>query len=458
MRRIDYQYFTECVDMPCCVISVQKISDETYGEIRIIAANQAYKTMMGPSYYDNMLYTELVPQDNKFEDYCYRAAVLKQRMHAYVETRALHCWTDQTMIPLSSDRDDMGYCQFIFEFTQNAEADRMASVSMNVAETVIESCIRLMGTTDFKKSIGDVLSVIIEESEAMAARIMLVDHEKKKAVNFCERIVGSLWDNQRDEEKDVISYELLCSWKDLIGVSNDIIIQNEQDLADIEMKNPLWAKSMKDNHVESLVLIPLRREQTIVGYLYVVNFNTDRVVEVKEMIELMSFILGSEIYNHLLLKKLDEASRIDALTGINNRRAMIQRINELTESKLKLPYGILNIDLNGLKIANDLEGHDAGDRILVRSGELLKKIFYQDDVFRTGGDEFLVIISNIDEETFDRKTKRLKRDSEKNGISFAIGSYWSDGSTDFKAAFRCADERMYADKRDYYERNPKLKR
>ena len=50
MTRIDYQYFTECVDMPCCVISVQKVSDEICGEIRIIAANQAYKTLMGPSY------------------------------------------------------------------------------------------------------------------------------------------------------------------------------------------------------------------------------------------------------------------------------------------------------------------------------------------------------------------------------------------------------------------------
>lgn len=43
-------------------------------------------------------------------------------------------------------------------------------------------------------------------------------------------------------------------------------------------------------------------------------------------------------------------------------------------------------------------------------------------------------------------------------VSFAIGEYWSDGTTDIKTAFRIADERMYADKQVFYERNPALRR
>ena len=113
-KPMDFQHFVDGVDMPCCVMSVQKTAEDTCGEIRIIAANRRYKKTMGPAYYDGMLYSELVPKDNKFEDYCYRAAILKQRMHAYVETRALGCWTDQTLIPLGSDREDVGYWQFVF--------------------------------------------------------------------------------------------------------------------------------------------------------------------------------------------------------------------------------------------------------------------------------------------------------------------------------------------------------
>ena len=182
---MDYQSFVDTVDMPCCVMSVQKTPEDTCGEIRIIAANRRYRKTMGPAYHDGMLYSELVPQDNKFEDYCYRAAILRQRMHAYVETKALGCWTDQTLIPLASDREDMGYCQFVFEFTQQAEAGRMASVSIDVAATVIEACIKLMRTDDIRENARDALKVMAENAGAKAARIMLVDHENKKAVTFC---------------------------------------------------------------------------------------------------------------------------------------------------------------------------------------------------------------------------------------------------------------------------------
>ena len=446
-----HQDFVNHVDFPCCVISVQK--GEPYGEIRIVCANTAYKSIMGPAYYDNMIYSELVPQDNKFEDYCYRAAILKQKMHAYVETKALHCWTDQTLTPLASDRSDMGYCQFIFEFTQEAEADRMANVSVNTAETVIKACIKLMGAADFNSGAGDVLDIIMETSSANASRILLVDHEKKAISMLCERTTA---DTQI--HADALSYDLVQSWEGMIGDSNAVIVQNDSDLAALGEKNHAWAQSMRENQINTLVLIPLRREKQVVGYMYVINFDVEKVVEVKEVIELMSFFLGSEIYNHVLLQKLEELSQIDVLTGVKNRRAMLNRMREITDRRADIPYGVINIDLNGLKAVNDNEGHEAGDRLIIQAGEIFRKVFYQDDVFRTGGDEFIIITSDIDQETFENKMMRLRADVEKNSVSCAIGSFWSDGSVDMKTAYRNADETMYADKKTFYDRHPELKR
>ena len=206
-------------------------------------------------------------------------------------------------------------------------------------------------------------------------------------------------------------------------------------------------------------MLPLRRDGTVIGYLYVVNFDVTKTVEIKESLELISFFLGSEISNHLLLRRLEEISQIDVLTGINNRRAMIQRVHRMNSESCKSPYGVVNIDLNGLKVVNDQEGHEAGDRLLVQASEILKKVYYQDDLYRTGGDEFIVITENINQETFERKLERLRSDAEKNSkVSFAIGEFWSDGSDDLTAAFRCADERMYADKNAYYDRHSELRR
>ena len=422
---MDHQTFVDCVDYPCCVISVRKTAEGGCGEIRIVVANAPYKQVMGPAYYDNMVYSELVPQDNKFEDYCFRAAILKQKMHAYVETKALNCWTDQTLIPLASDLEDVGYCQFIFEFTQKADADRMASVSVNTAETVIKACIKLMGASDFQTSVGEVLNIILEASAAQAARILLVDHEKRLVTNFCERAVNDAWGNP-----DVLTYDLVQTWESMIGVSNAVIVQNEQDMAALGEQNQTWERSMRDNHITSLVLIPLRRGKQVVGYMYVINYDVEKTVEVKELVELMSFFLGSEIYNHILLQKLEELSQVDVLTGAFNRRAMINRIREIS----------------------------AGTGFSSRRESCSKKVFYQDDVFRTGGDEFVTICSEIDQETFNRKVQRLNKDVEKNGVACAVGCYWSDSGMDMKTSFRYADEMMYADKKAFYDRNPDLKR
>ena len=339
--------------------------------------------------------------------------------------------------------------------TQSAKADRMASVSVNTAEAVIQACIMLMGASDFKTGVGDVLDVIMEVSKARASRILLVDHEKKRVTRLSERIAE---DSRPIPNVDTLSYDLVQTWEKVIGDSNAVIIQNEQDMVALGKSNLAWEQSMRENLIRSLVLIPLRRSAEVVGYMYVINFDVARVVEVKELIELMSFFLGSEIYNHVLLQKLEEMNQTDALTGVFNRRAMIRRIRALSESQNRRPYGIISIDLNGLKYVNDHDGHESGDRLLIQAGEILKKVFYQDDIFRTGGDEFVIISNEINRDAFERKTQRLRADAAKNGVSLAIGSFWSDGSDEITNAFCSADEMMYADKKAYYGAHPEFRR
>lgn len=455
---MDYQAFVNHVKMPCCVLSVEKNADGGCGEIRILCANQPYRDTMGPAYYNNMPYYELVPQDNKFEEFCFRAAILKEKMHAYVETKALDCWTDQTMIPLDSDDERLGYCQFIFEFTKAAEVERMADGSVSTAEAVVKATLKLMNKEHFTTSVENVLEDIMAASEATACRIMLVDHERQEASLLCEKTIPEAWPD-RYQVEDVITYDLIKTWEELIGVSNAIIIKDEHDMAAIQQQNPLWAGSMRASGVTSLVLIPLRGTDEVIGYLYVVNFNVSRVVEVKELLELLAFLMGSELYTHLLVRKLEIISSIDELTGLNNRRAMVERIREIDRQKKRRPFGVVNIDLNGLKTVNDGEGHEAGDRLLVQAAELLRKVFYHEELYRTGGDEFVVIPVGIEKEVFEKKVQRLRCDVIKNSaVSFAIGAYWSDGSVDVTHAMKQADEFMYEDKRAFYEANPEKRR
>lgn len=451
---MDFRSFVDQVNMPCAVLSVEKGVDGAWGEIRIVCTNRQYKQDMGPRAHDGMLYQELVPQDRKFEDFCYRAAVLGQRMHCYIEVKALHGWIDQTIIPLVSDDERLGYCQFTYEFTRSADPERMSRVSVDTSAAVLKACVTLLRPQDFRENVGAVLDDIMAVSGAFCCRIMLIDREQRSVVTFCERL--------REEpaaaglpEGDGISYELARSWEATIGVSNLLILKDEGDMAELAQRNPSWAASMRAYKVQSLVLLPLRQDKRLFGYLYITNFDIEKLVALKELVELLGFILGNEIANHLLISRLDTMSRTDALTGLQNRAAMHQRMERLRGK----PFGLVNLDLNGLKNVNDQEGHDAGDRLLIQAAEVLSKIFYHDDIFRTGGDEFIVIAVGISEENFLRKVERLRQDAGKNRIAlFSVGARWSDGSVDPRSIFRYADEAMYRDKRAFYEEHPDRRR
>lgn len=454
---MDLQGIVNCCSVPSSILSVEKTPDGFCGAIHIVCANDQYREAMGSGYYDGMPYEELVPKDLKFEEFCFRAAHKNQRMHAYVETKALGCWTDQVMIPLHPQGPEIGYCQFLFEFTETAEPERMASVSMDTAAAVIKASITLLAGDDFKTSVREVLTDILEMSGANACRIMLIDHARREAINFCEKLRHGFVPVERGD--GTIPYEMVASWEGMIAESNGVVVKDERGMQSLEERNPLWVRSLRQYEVKSLVLIPLRREKEVIGYLFVVNFDVEKAVEVKELIELMSVFLGAEIANHLLMKQLKELSMHDALTGLQNRRAMLAKMKLITEADDRKQFGIVSIDLNGLKMANDSSGHDAGDQLLIKVARALGGVFRASDLYRAGGDEFAVIASGISREAFDARVVQLRElVSDNHDISVSIGACWSDGSVSAQSVYQEADQRMYAEKREFYDSHPGLLR
>ena len=458
-----FQQIVDRMVKPCAILSVEKGPDGTAGMIRIVCANKEYKKTMGSKYYDNMPYYELVPKVLRFENSCYRCAIEHQQVHVYTQTKVNELWTDQQLIPLASDREDLGYCEFILEMSEARDRDRMAAVPVRAATSVLRAAITLLGTNDLKERVGTVLSDIMEFSEAFSVRVMLVDHENKRAINYCDRWAIELGDDyvppEEDPDQAMISYQLICSWEGCIGNENILVVTSEEEMSELEPLNPVWVGTMRAYGVTTFILIPLRHEKEIIGYLYLCNFNPGKVQDIRELAELMSFFLGTEIYNEVLLKRLDEMSHTDALTGLGNRNSMIQRTNQLVQSAAKTPFGVVNLDMNGLKTVNDYQGHDAGDALLIQAADLLKRYFRDGDLYRIGGDEFIIISTGIAEETFNKRLDQLRAANRtEDGALFSIGAYWSDGETDVVSAFRQADERMYQDKKAYYETHPEQRR
>jgi len=93
-----------------------------------------------------------------------------------------------------------------------------------------------------------------------------------------------------------------------------------------------------------------------------------------------------------LEQKLYFLSYHDQLTGVHNRRYFEEKLKALDE-EMNLPITIVMADVNGLKLINDSFGHNAGDELLQRVAEVIKKgCRPQDEVSRIGGDEFVLLM------------------------------------------------------------------
>ena len=446
-----------------CVISVDVYPDDRYGNIRIVAGNKPHCEDMIRTMHKEFIpgspYAEYLPENKNFEDFCYRSAILGQPLHTYVPLPFMNLWLNMFLLPLESDKENTGYCLYSYDVAPQADAGQRASLSADTAATVLQTCIKLRGSSNTRATINEVISDIREICESDHCCILLVDKEARTCETFSESIREGSPVLPMDTFLDEGFFDITQTWDDTIGGSTCVIIKNQQDKEWLESVNPLWSESLKGAGVNNIVLFPLTYNDKTLGYMWSLNFNEENTVKIKETLELTSYFIASEIANFQLLKKLETMSTIDMLTGVKNRNAMNNMISNIIEGKatMKCPYSVVFTDLNGLKRVNDQNGHTEGDNLLKTTAHMFSGIFYDAEVYRAGGDEFMILASEMDEDVLEARLKRVAEQAEKENIHVSIGTYVVREGEDIRTAMRVADERMYADKNAYYEAHPELK-
>ncbi|TQR18718.1 GGDEF domain-containing protein [Psychrobacillus soli] len=159
-------------------------------------------------------------------------------------------------------------------------------------------------------------------------------------------------------------------------------------------------------------------------------------------------------------KQFDSAkyySERDPLTNTYNRRTLEQNSRKIMKKcdREKHSLGVIMLDLNNFKEVNDQYGHQKGDELLVQIASKLTKFVKKNDlVARWGGDEFVILVSNIKEDFGTDYTqtllKKLKEhnSSEFSSIGASIGYavYPRDGDN-LQKLIQIADGGMYKEKR-----------
>jgi len=152
--------------------------------------------------------------------------------------------------------------------------------------------------------------------------------------------------------------------------------------------------------------------------------------------------------------KFKHLSTQDSLTGLYNRTFFDTEMKRLERGR-QFPISIVRVDVDNLKNANDVKGHQTGDKLLKRVAQVLFKSFRGDDIVaRIGRDEFAMLLHNVDENTADEAIKRIRENLQEcnnnesePAISLSIGAGTAKDGAGLNSALKQADKFIYLKKK-----------
>ncbi|HIP93235.1 MAG TPA: diguanylate cyclase [Desulfurobacteriaceae bacterium] len=207
------------------------------------------------------------------------------------------------------------------------------------------------------------------------------------------------------------------------------------------------------------ICIPIFLSGKLFGLIQLIADITEDIGHLEKRINLLIKYLQAAIpviEAKLLMKKFHDKMIKDPLTGCYNRIFLHEFVeNQIpVMKKYSIPLGILIIDIDDFKKVNDTYGHDIGDIVLKNIAEVIKKSVNKSDfVTRYGGEEFLVLLCNCQENKVDEVAERIRKNVEKLNIVTPVGilkktvsigaSVFPVDSKDFWQCVKYADIALY---------------
>lgn len=280
-------------------------------------------------------------------------------------------------------------------------------------------------------------------------------YEKKKNLNFKNEFPEE-WNIIKKNERDTIitsngyySYINIIpnieDSSDRMGIDNNSIVLGEGNWVAVsyiskENKNG----EMIFANLNKNILYTLKRQKLILLLIFIVS---------------VSFAVLMTI-NKMSKERTKYFSEYDAMTGVFNRRVGFELLDKTYRDVMNNgeKISVCFIDINGLKEVNDNLGHEAGDELIVSVVNGIKKSIRQTDfIMRIGGDEFLIIFLNANQEQAENVWSKIndeyKKINETENRKYIVSA--SHGIEEFKfnsneyidKIINLADEKMYNEKR-----------
>lgn len=233
---------------------------------------------------------------------------------------------------------------------------------------------------------------------------------------------------------------------------------------DIETDDRVNKEACRKIGLNSMIVVPLVYRDDVVGIVKVLSkkaghFNEEDI----KILELMSGLIAAEIFRAMRNEEseLFYKATHDSLTGISNRSLFYDRLRQrLTKAMRKHEnFGIISLDMNGLKEINDNYGHRAGDAAIKEvASRISSSLGESDTVSRLGGDEFGIIAATVSDRNDIRSlihlidceiVKPFAFEGQNIKLKASIGyALFSEDGIELEVLIEKADKSMYEVKRE----------
>ena len=313
---------------------------------------------------------------------------------------------------------------------------------LNISNTLLECVTALSSDPDIDTAIQNLLQVISHYFKADRAYIFLQDPKRPVFINTYEYDAPNV-PRQMPTLPEVSASVIERAVETFRESKAYYLSDTEQE------KGYESYEIFKGRDIKRMLAVPICKDNTVTGFVSVDN--PKESYDDATLLTSIQFFISNSLATKKYQDQLRNMSYRDGLTSLYNRNKYIQLLAAHRHQMLE-KVGAIYLDLNGLKAINDQKGHEAGDALICAAAQAISGI-YPDHAYRIGGDEFVVLVFNMEESVFDEKVHTLRSKLMSRQISCSIGALWRTQCEDLEGLLKESDQLMYKEKAKHYQCN-----
>lgn len=306
------------------------------------------------------------------------------------------------------------------------------------AERILLNCIyNIAETTTLDSSIETSLNAIAQFYKADTVEFW------EKTFPNGNYIISSIYNEIPYDDNKLIKYERLMA-EFLVDYDN-LLVETAEDM--LQYSCDIY-QYMTTENINNMRIIELSDRNNVYGKIVIRNIKSFH--KYQSFLDSVSFFILKEIQKYNSDGTIEYMRHHDVMTNLLNRLSYDEFVSKYNPNKYS-SIGIISVNINDLRKINTKYGQEEGNRVLKEVADLLNKYFYGYNIYRIGGDEFIVIAKDISKEKFEENCINFKNKlSTINLYSVAVGYIWDNKEKNLEMLLWHSNELMKINKQLYH--------